>query len=104
MRQSTAEKKAFLEKHPRVTVDVFASLEKLEGSGIEGTADWAFWEDEEQKREECRYDRASCNFGRFWHRHVPLLLLGVNPRSWRGFLATIRNCRPSNLQIGLTLR
>src|SRR5262245_15223519 len=47
----TAEAKtAFLEKHPSITPEVRARLAKLEGAGVPGTADWAWWEGDAEKR------------------------------------------------------
>jgi hypothetical protein len=43
-------KSAFLTRHPDVGPETSARLGKLEGSGIPGTADWAFWEGDAEKR------------------------------------------------------
>lgn len=43
-------KSAFLSRHPAIGPEQSARLAKLEGSGIPGTADWAFWEGDAEKR------------------------------------------------------
>lgn len=43
-------KDAFLKQHPKLAPEARAALAKLEGSGVPGTADWAFWEGDEEKR------------------------------------------------------
>jgi hypothetical protein len=43
-------KTAFLEKHPALTPETRAALAKLEGAGVPGTADWAWWEGDAEKR------------------------------------------------------
>jgi len=47
---SSEERDQFLSKHPRVTLEERVRLMKLEGTGIPGTADWAFWEGDPEKR------------------------------------------------------
>lgn len=44
------EKAAFLERHPALTKGERERLARLDGSGVEGTADWAFWEGDAEKR------------------------------------------------------
>jgi hypothetical protein len=43
-------KAAFLGKHPSIGKDAGARFAKLDGSGIPGTADWAWWEGDAEKR------------------------------------------------------
>jgi len=47
---SAEAKSAFLEKHPAVTPEIRPRLAKLEGAGVPGTADWAWWEGDAEKR------------------------------------------------------
>lgn len=47
---SSEERDQFLSKHPRVTLEERVRMTKLEGTGIPGTADWAFWEGDPEKR------------------------------------------------------
>jgi hypothetical protein len=45
-----AAKDAFLGKHPTLGPEVSARLAKLEGAGVPGTADWAWWEGDGERR------------------------------------------------------
>lgn len=45
-----AAKEAFLGKHPRLGPEAGARLAKLEGAGVPGTADWAWWEGDAERR------------------------------------------------------
>jgi len=47
---SSEERDLFLSKHPRVSLEDRVRMTKLEGTGIPGTADWAFWEGDPEKR------------------------------------------------------
>ncbi len=47
---SPAQKAAFLKNHPKLTAETRAHMQKLGGSGIPGTRDFAFWEGDEQRR------------------------------------------------------
>lgn len=44
------DKQVFLERHPQVTPELRAWLGTLEGAGVPGTGDWAFWEGDAEKR------------------------------------------------------
>src|SRR5262245_60378944 len=43
-------KEAFLNKHPRLGPEASARLAKLDGAGVPGTADWAWWEGDGERR------------------------------------------------------
>jgi hypothetical protein len=47
---SSEAKTAFLQKHPAISPENGTRLGKLEGSGIPGTGDWAWWEGDKEKR------------------------------------------------------
>lgn len=45
-----AAKDAFLKKHPGLGPETSARLGKLECAGVDGTADWAFWQEDPEQR------------------------------------------------------
>jgi len=47
---SSEARDTFLQKHPQLGPEARARLAKLESSGVEGTADWAFWQEDSEKR------------------------------------------------------
>ncbi len=47
---TSAAKDAFLRKHPQLGPEKSARLAKLECAGVDGTADWAFWQEDPEQR------------------------------------------------------